>query len=72
MEMLQFEQLLAAYWWLIIVLIALILGVRGTIPIWLGLAIAAIILVSFSNNAISYSLRTVLFSGGQVIMNVFR
>jgi hypothetical protein len=34
---LDIETLLTAYWWLGLILLALILSVRGTIPIWLGL-----------------------------------
>ena len=69
---LDFESFLAAYWWVGLIVLALILSVRGTIPIWLGIGFSAIMMVFFSNNNISYGVRSVLSSAGHAVMNVFR
>jgi hypothetical protein len=52
--------------------LALILSVRGTIPIWLGIGLSAMMLLFFSNNNIAYGVRSVLSSGGQAVLNMFR
>ena len=64
--------LVTTYWWLGLIVISLMLSVRGTLPIWVGIGFSLIMLVFFSNNTIAYATRTAISNLVAAFLNIAR
>ena len=64
--------LIEAYWWLGAIILALILSVRGNIPVWLGIVFSVCMFLFFSGSGVTYTLRSAVSTAGQAFLNVFR
>jgi threonine/homoserine efflux transporter RhtA len=64
--------LIEAWWWLGPIVLALILSVRGNIPVWLGIAVSGCIFFFFSQSGVSYTIRSALSTAGHAFLGMFR
>ena len=62
----------ASYWWIGLIIVALFLGVRGNIPVWLGIALTGIVLLIFSPYALPSGIKSAIQTLVHAFMNVFR
>jgi len=60
------------YWWLVLIVIALILSARRNIPMWLGILFSVTMFLFFSNNTASSSIRSALYTTGRAFLGMFR
>lgn len=63
---------LAAYWWVGAIVISLALGVRGNIPVWLGIAISIVIFLFFSRYGLPQGVKSAIHTLLQALFDVFR